>query len=415
MKRVVTVWLLIALTASLATYTNPPTAHAETIYAPMDIFGSEFNPYADTQLPDIFTVFAASFSQGEAKLEGKNPYTLLMTGSGDMYAAVAYHADVAGLSENEKKDRINDYLNIGFCEFQGTDGRIVTVRQANPDDDRYEYVDGGCLIEITFFVDAADMEKYTNLVRDNFDTSALAPIAEYLNVETDYSECGINVNMHKNECRTTVVYYMNNAAEVQKDIIEHVQCNTWEWNGLQQASISHKMIESKLTFDDKGGAIQIEQMNTALNTPLRASAEAATSLTNLRFGFDEAGVCGVYEERWPHYISVAIHRPEWGDFPDGWNIEYMDIVNRYDLRITYQEEEDRYNISLQRDGAQCAYDYYPSKNEYGCESPDSVRGMVSDAFGTQGDDFLDQPLAYFAQFVQERFGMSINELYQLPQ
>jgi hypothetical protein len=40
--------------------------------------------------------------------------------------------------------------------------------------------------------------------------------------------------------------------------------------------------------------------------------------------------------------------------------------------------------------------------------------MFNGAFGTQGDDFYHKPLAYFELFVQERFGMSVNDLYALP-
>lgn len=40
--------------------------------------------------------------------------------------------------------------------------------------------------------------------------------------------------------------------------------------------------------------------------------------------------------------------------------------------------------------------------------------MFNDAFGTEGKELYDKPLAYFEQVVQERFGMSIDELYALP-
>jgi hypothetical protein len=42
-----------------------------------------------------------------------------------------------------------------------------------------------------------------------------------------------------------------------------------------------------------------------------------------------------------------------------------------------------------------------------------VNRLFNEAFGTQGEDFYDKPMAYFEQLVQERFGMSIDELYAL--
>jgi hypothetical protein len=131
-------------------------------YNPMDIFGEEFNPFG-MDFPDNITVFEATFDKGSAKLKGKNPFTLHLTGSGNMFACVAYQADIAKLTEEEKNNRINEYLETGFCEFTGKDGRVVTIRRADPNDDRYEYVEAdgshgqtgaGCVIDITYLFPA---------------------------------------------------------------------------------------------------------------------------------------------------------------------------------------------------------------------------------------------------------------------
>jgi hypothetical protein len=136
------------------------------------------------------------------------------------------------------------------------------------------------------------------------------------------------------------------------------------------------------------------------------------------FGFDDAGVCGVYEQHEPYYMNVAIHRPEWGNFADGWNIEYLDQVNGYGLRITYDQNADSYHITLDKDNKGAAFDYFPAKGEngYAGDYPDSdtVMQMFNAAFGTEGKDFYTKPLEYFQQLVQDRFGMSIEELYALP-
>ena len=147
------------------------------------------------------------------------------------------------------------------------------------------------------------------------------------------------------------------------------------------------------------------------------------SLMGLKFGFDDAGTCGVYEQREPHYASVAIARPEWGEFPDNWNIELMDTdVNGYSLRVTYHPnglEHDpgkiMYHISADKnDGTVSAsYDYYPATGEYG-GYPDDVPAVFNAVFGTQGDGFRDKPLAHFEQWVMKLFGKSIDELYVLP-
>ncbi len=449
MKRFLSALLLILLITSIASCTQPAgpaetpapaktqTQNAPTeapspsplptpepkLFTPMDIFGSDFNPYAGMELPS--TLFAASFTKGSAKHEG-NPFKLYMTGSGNMFAAVAFHADFAGLSEDEKNSRINEYLSCGFTEFEGKDGRIVTIRRADSNDDSYEYVkaDGshgqngaGCVIETTFDVNETDIEKYTDLVRDNYNLNALTSISDYFDVETDFRECGITVNLHKNEASTYTVYYIPNADAVQKSIEKNIQGGWWEWNGMMQTVMRYGAIESKLTCDGKGGAISIEQTNTNPSTAMGEFVEAEVSLTKFGFGFDDAGTCGVYEQHEPYYMNVAIHRPEWGEYNEDWNIEYLDTaVNGYGLRITYHAAEDKYHINVDKGNEGAAFDYFPATKEYKGEYPDkdTVQRMFNSAFNTKDDEFYGKPLAYFEQLVKERFGMGIDELYSLP-
>jgi hypothetical protein len=394
---------------------SPSLTPEPEAYAPMDIFGSEFNPYADMELPDIFTVFAASFNKGSAKLEGRNPFTLYMTGSGNMYAAVAYQADIAGLSEKKKNDRFNDYSELGFCEFVGSDGRVVTIRQTQPHDEKHE--NGACLIEIAFDVPAADMEKYTDLIRDNYNMNALACVKECIDIETDFAECSIEVNLQNNETIVAVQYYVDDAESVQQYVADNLQSEWGDFYGIPSASIPYGLIRNTLVFDSRfGAAVLILQASNERNSPLGAYVEPEFSLSKFGFGFDHEGVCGVYEQHEPHYMSVAIHRPEWGEFTEDWNIEYLDQINEYGLRITYHVAEDKYHITVDKGGTDAAFDYLPVMKEYTGEHPNqgTVKQMFNGVFGTQGEDFYDKPLAYFEQLVQERFGMSIEELYTLP-
>lgn len=428
MKRFLSLLLFILLAVSMAACSSsarpagtpapsPSSTPEPGPCALMDIFGSEFNPYGDMEMPDIFTIFAASFNKGSAKPGAKDQFVLSMTGSGDMFACVAYQADVAGLSEDDKNKRINEYLDSSFTEFEGASGQIITIRQADSNDDRYEYVEadgshgqsgGGCVIDITFFVDDANVEKYTKLVRDNYSMDALMPIAEHFDADTDFSECGVSVNLHKSEAHAYVVYYISNVEAVQQSLQKSLNGGWWEWNGMMQTSFSNSAIESKLTFDSKGGAITIEQMNNEFDLP----PSAEVSLSKLGFGFDEANVCGVYEQHEPHYMSVAIHRPEWGEWNGGWNIEYMDQVNGYTMLMWYYANEGKWHIAVEGDSGG-SYDYYPATGEHDGH-PENVPQVFNAVFGTEGDDFYGEPLAYFDQLAQERFGMSIGDLYALP-
>ena len=383
-------------------------------YAPEDIFGSELNPYGDTVFPGNFHIFAASFSQGSAKLGGKVPYSLSMTAEGNTDDAIAFLAALAGLSEDEKVSRTDEYNGGGFCEFQGKNGAVFTIRKTNPDDDRYAYVDG-CLIDITSDVNTADIEKYISLARDNYNLNALSSIAQYLDTEPDWGECSFDVNLHKKEARASVVYHVSDVEAVQQVIADNAKS---DWYDTQSGSmgLSYGMIGIKIEFDSKGGAVYITQSAAEFDTALCEYIAPEISLTKLGFGFGQDGVCGVYEQHDPHYMSVAIHRPEWGEFSDDWNIEFMDVVNGYQLRITYNAAENKYHISADKNKKGAAFDFLPATKEYGWENPDkdTVIQMFNDVFDTQDEDIYEKPMTYFEQLVQERFGMGIDELYALP-
>ena len=442
MKRIVSILLLVSLVISFSGCSNqqvdmvqapspqqqeasnaptpsetaaPTPAPAPEPYAPMDLLDSEFNPFAEVPLPDIFILLSASFSKGSEKMEGKSPFLLSISAEGNVYAAVAYMADVSGLSEQEKGDRFDEYSKNGFCEFSAKDGSIVTIRQQKPHDDKHE--NGACLIELTYYVPDADLEKYTDLVRDNYNMSALASVKDFFNIETDFTECSIEVVLQKNEANVAVQYYVDDADLIQQRIAEITTDELRDWHGLPSAVIPYGLINNTLIFDSRGGAaILVLQTSNDLNTSLGQYVESEFSLTKFGFGFDSAGTCGVYEQHDPHYMNVAIHRPEWGSFNEDWNIEYLDQVNGYGLRITYLLSEDKYHISIDSNTEGAAFDYFPATKEYTGQypDPDTLTRMFNDAFGTQGEDFYDKPLAYFEQLVQERFGMSIDELYALP-
>jgi hypothetical protein len=65
---------------------------------------------------------------------------------------------------------------------------------------------------------------------------------------------------------------------------------------------------------------------------------------------------------------------------------------------------------------ECAYDIYPDMDKYSEEYPDTetVRSMLSAAFGTQEEDMYTEPLVHLKKYIMERFNMSIDELYALP-
>ena len=173
---------------------------------------------------------------------------------------------------------------------------------------------------------------------------------------------------------------------------------------------------NEITFDIDGEAIYVTQSSDVFDSALSEYEAPAVSLTKLGFGFNQDGVCGVYQEHEPHYMNVAVHRPEWGEFNEDWNLEYLDEINGYGLRITYNLAIDQYHIMVDKKGTSAGFDYLPSTNTYFGEYPDidTVKKNFNEAFGTQDTEFYDKPMAQFETVVLDRFGLTLDELYALP-
>ena len=171
------------------------------------------------------------------------------------------------------------------------------------------------------------------------------------------------------------------------------------------------------TFGMTADALYALPFEQTAAQPEQTTAPYALPYKQLGFIADTAKAVCIYERQEPHYMRIAIHRPEWGENPDGFNIMFHDAdINGYNLVIMYFADDGRYNVRLDKDGVDCSYDYYTAPDQYGWEYPDiaTVIQMFGDAFDTQGKETYLKALPYFEQVVQDRFGMTVEELYALP-
>lgn len=221
--------------------------------------------------------------------------------------------------------------------------------------------------------------------------------------------------MHKQQAQISVVYHTSNVENIEDHFAE---INEYDWYDSEnhRLQISYGQVIVDLEFDSDSEAIYVTQYTDDFDSALSEYEAPAVSLTKLGFGFDQDGVCGVYQEHEPHYMNVAVHRPEWGEFNEDWNLEYLDEINGYGLRITYNLTNDQYHITIDNKGVSAAYDYSPSTRTYFGEYPDvdTVKKEFNGAFGTQDTEFYEKPMAQFEAVVLDRFGLTLDELYALP-
>ena len=383
----------------------------EPKYAPEDIFQESLHFYGEEGLPHTFQVFGVSFDTAAEQAEGKNIFTVSMTAPGDGFDAISYHADAAGLPEDVKKDRIDEYMAKGMCVLEGDAGQEILIRKTIPEDDRYQYVEG-CLIEIKYYIDEENVEKYIKMAQDNYSAQAVAPLEEHLGKEPDWTRIGFFLNSHKNIASFYVAYPVDDVPSATEGITQNLG-DFWYDAESGMLGFLYGILDIRLDLVENNNTIYVTQTMDTFDTPFSDYIPPENSLTQLGFGFDEDMSCGVYEVREPRYTSIAIHRPEWGDFPENWNIEYMDQINGVPFRVTYHAQENYYHFMVEE---KAAYNYYLDSQSFTEEHPsyEVVEQAFNQAFGTQGDDFYEMPLLQFQQVVQEYFGLTVEELYQLP-
>lgn len=180
-------------------------------------------------------------------------------------------------------------------------------------------------------------------------------------------------------------------------------------------------------FPDADGDVllaPIDFHSNAIGSELGSTADALfelpfapPSLEGFGFFLNEETDAYEYHEHEPHDTHISIYNPEHGNGPDNCSVEfYDDDVGGYSLLVLFFADGGYYRIALFYNGKDCAYGLDSDNEEYGEEYPDTetVRSMLSSAFGTQEEDMYTEPLVHLKKYLITRFDMSIDELYALP-
>lgn len=184
-------------------------------------------------------------------------------------------------------------------------------------------------------------------------------------------------------------------------------------------------------------AIEVMEGEDALLAPVRIfdevirstfnmSAEALyalpygpPTLKNLGFFPDEANAVWRYEQREGWDVNLEIHRPEWGE-KDYEFLFFSELSDEYRIVITYYSDEKKFVVGAD-DNSLGGADF-----EFFLETQEHIDGYVSNkeltveqyflnAFGDpEIEDIYLYSIELVRQYIQDRFGMSFEELLALP-
>jgi len=192
----------------------------------------------------------------------------------------------------------------------------------------------------------------------------------------------------------------------------------------QKANTGSIYVANDTVFYTENGVWQLWNLSSGSAGAIAYSAatketsiitKAAVSLTTLGIAVDaKNGFYSYSDDETKTYISLS--RPDLGESQEDWNLSFFQEINGYLVGIWYFEKNNQLLFQADKGETSAKYYYDLTNKTYGNEwfSTGSVEGQFEAALGKQEGDFHDAALRLFTDTIQQRFGMSWQELYALP-
>jgi hypothetical protein len=192
----------------------------------------------------------------------------------------------------------------------------------------------------------------------------------------------------------------------------------------REANTGSIYVANDTVFYTKNGVWQMWNISTgaagaiAYSDAIKGASiitKADVSLTTLGFELDpKLGIYSYSDDETKTFVSIE--RPDLGESQIDCNLELLQEINGHLIGIWYFEKDNQLLFQADKGESSAKYYYDLTNKTYGNEwfSTGSVEEPFVAALGKQGGDFHDAALKLFTNTIQQRFGMSWQELYALP-
>lgn len=155
--------------------------------------------------------------------------------------------------------------------------------------------------------------------------------------------------------------------------------------------------------------------------PMAVVLPDRSTLIGLGFIADEDTASYLYESQTNTYYSVQVKNSEWGSWDEGGDIRFFTpLSDEYRIVVTYYNDEGKFLVKTDdNDGGGAAFEFFIDTNEH-------IDGWCSDETITVEEYFVkafDDPgitdiylhaVELMTNYIEETFGMSVEELYAMP-
>ncbi len=389
--------------------------------APIDLLGKAYNPFFDVAFPAGYTVFGAQFNSADSHTGAKDTYLLDLTAAGNPADITKTCAGMLGVTDEARLSTYTtslekDGLVVIEGTYAGSPANVVMKKtSAGADFDQCAEVDG-CRVEFAVEIDADSAKNCSALVLANYSTAALGTLAAQFGDDTIHmDQLSIFVNTQKPEKTTITVYHtVKDAAALLSSIKETLQ-TSWFDEAYSSLGLQYGRQNLTYTFNLDNNVVEVRLSPNDNSTPAGEFKLSDQSLTKLGFQYDEQGKFCIYEDK-EQNIQFVISRPDIGDSQKDWNIQYLQMKNDYLIGIWYSEEDKQFRIQADKDGVDigCHFDPATGSTDGGWPDPDTVTSILQKEFGIQDNNIRAMIIQDFEKAVQDRFGMTWQEVYALP-
>jgi len=389
--------------------------------APIDLLGKGYNPFFDVAFPAGYTVYGAYFDSAQPKKGRNDIFALNLTAEGDRLEIVRYYAELLGVTDEAMLTGYTDSMtNEGFTDITGayagaTAHAWLKQTEAGSEFDQCSDVNG-CRIELAVDVTSKQVEQYRALALANYNLDMLGDLAAQLSDDTiPQGQFSIFVNMQKPDKTTVyVAHTVPDAAALLASITGTLQ-TSWYDEATASLGIDYAMQKAKYSFDTANNVVHVEFSPNDNNAPAREFHKSAVSFTSLGFqSFPNDGLC-IYKGD-QSVQEIAIAKPGWGHVED-WNFEFLGESNGCSLGMWYTEATGLFHVSVNKGDDGATAEFNVPKDEFQSDvypDEETQTRLFREAAGISEGDHRTAVFALFEQAIQDRFGMTWQELYALP-
>lgn len=405
----------------MPTPTSTPEPTPEPVSAaPVDLLSAPYNAFSDVSFPAGYTVYGARYDCAQPEKGLKEQYALLLTAEGDKVEIVRYFAGLLGITDEATlKEKAAAIARDGFLQIDGAYNGAparVQLKQTVAGADFQDCADvDGCRAEMSIEINPAQSRQYQQFVMANVDQNVFGELADrFTDDAVDQAMMACYVNTQKPELTEFVVFYrVDDAAALEKEVASKLT-TSWQDEKSNSLGLPYGKIEADLKFDTGSNVVRVSFRPHDNSTAAGTFVLSDKSLTKLGFQYFPQDGLAIYEDK-SQNIQVAIAHPDWHHVED-WNILILLDSNKVSLMFQYFEQKDIFMIGApsQTEFVGTNYDLKTNTFDAGFPKPELMQKRFSEALGSSDGDVRERAYELFTNLLQERFGMTWQELYELP-